>query len=57
MTRKYHIKIELESELYILLQQIKEANGIRANTEGIRFCIKKTHENLLEQPLEVKAVA
>jgi len=57
MTQKHSIKIELESELYLLLQQIKESNGIQANTEGIRFCIKKAYENLPEPQQEVEVTA
>ena len=55
MTQKHHIKIELEDELYKILQEIKERHGILHNTEGLRLCIKTAHKQLLKKEVEVPA--
>ena len=42
--KKYHVKIELEKEIYDMLLEIKRKHGLMHNTEALRLCIKTTFE-------------
>lgn len=56
MTSKInHVKVQLEKELYNLLLEVKQSQGLRHDTEAIRLCIKTAHKQLLKKEVKVPA--